>query len=237
MQDITKNLDKLDWHHIEEQMHESGYAHVPRFISGGQSDQLVNMYDQSHLYRKTIAMERYRFGLGEYRYFTYPLPEVIDTLRKGMYPGLSRIANRWMEALKSTDRFPDTMEELQELCRLKGQTKATPLVLKYGEKGHNTLHQDLYGEIFFPIQAVLFLSEPDEDFEGGEFVMTEQRPRAQSKVIVRRPRKGDLMVFTTHSRPVLGNRGYYRVNMKHGVSEVLSGQRYTLGIIFHDAKN
>jgi hypothetical protein len=180
-------------------------------------------------------MERYRFGLGEYKYFNYPLPTIIQTLRETIYPKLSPIANLWMKVLNIDKLFPETFEELQSLCHQNNQRKPTPLILKYGKGGFNTLHQDLYGEVYFPIQTVLFLNEPDEDYTGGEFVLTQQTPRAQSKAIVLKPKKGDMLVFTTNFRPIKGARGYYRVNMKHGVSEVISGERHTLGIIFHEA--
>jgi len=180
-------------------------------------------------------MERYRFGSGEYKYFNYPLPNLIQRIRTGIYPKLAPIANAWFKALNIEKVFPDTHQELLQQCNQNNQLKATVLILKYGKGGHNTLHQDLYGDIYFPIQTVLFLSEPGEDFTGGEFVLTQQTPRAQSKAIVLKPGKGDLLAFTTNFRPVKGTKGYYRANMKHGVSEIHEGERYTLGIIFHDA--
>ncbi|WP_211217498.1 2OG-Fe(II) oxygenase [Segetibacter koreensis] len=180
-------------------------------------------------------MERYRFGLGEYKYFDYPLPGLIQTIKEEIYPKLAPIANKWMNVLHIEKEFPCKFEELQRLCHNNNQTKPTVLILKYGKGGHNTLHQDLYGDIFFPIQMVLFLNEPAEDYLGGEFVLIQQTPRAQSKAIVLQPRKGDMLIFTTNFRPVKGSKGYYRANMKHGVSEVHEGERHTLGIIFHDA--
>ena len=180
-------------------------------------------------------MERYRFGLGEYRYFKYPLPNLIQNIRENIYPKLAPIANKWMEVLNIDQNYPDSFESFQERCQASGQTKPTVLILKYGPGGHNTLHQDMYGDIFFPIQIVLFLNDPEEDYTGGEFVLTQQTPRAQSKAIVLKHGKGDMLIFTTNFRPVKGTKGYYRVNMKHGVSEVHTGNRYTLGIIFHDA--
>jgi hypothetical protein len=180
-------------------------------------------------------MERYRFGLGEYKYFNYPLPGIIEKLRQDIYPKLAPIANNWMRILNIDKQYPATLPELLEQCHQHHQTRATPLILKYGKGGYNTLHQDLYGDIYFPMQLVLFLDEPGTDYEGGEFVLIEQKPRAQSRAIVLKPHKGDMLIFTTNFRPVKGSKGYYRVNMKHGVSEVTSGQRHTLGIIFHDA--
>jgi hypothetical protein len=181
-------------------------------------------------------MERYRFGLGEYKYLQYPLPSIIQTLRKYLYEQLYIVANKWNDVLDMGIRYPSTHHEFLNNCHSNKQSLATPLILKYGEGGHNTLHQDLYGDIFFPLQAVAFLNQPDQDYTGGEFVMTEQVPRAQSKAIVLQPSQGDMLIFTTQFRPKKGVRGYYRVHMKHGVSAVHNGNRHTLGIIFHDAK-
>lgn len=216
-------------------MHERGFALVQKLLTDAECDTLIAGYDNSDLYRKKVVMERYRFGLGEYKYFNYPLPNLLQILRENMYPPLSTIANTWMNALKIDTQFPDNFADLQALCHAQNQTKPTLLILKYGKGGHNTLHQDLYGEIFFPMQVVLFLNETNKDYTGGEFVLTQQTPRAQSKAIVLTPGKGDMLVFTTNFRPVKGSKGYYRVQMKHGVSEVLMGNRHTLGIIFHDA--
>ena len=181
-------------------------------------------------------MERHNFGLGEYKYFNYPLPGIVQELRENIYPNLAPIANNWMRVLNIDQNYPSSLEELMAQCHAQGQTRPTPLILKYEQAGYNALHQDLYGDLFFPMQAVLFLNEPDTDYEGGEFVLVgEQRPRAQSKAIVLKPGKGDLLMFTTNFRPVKGTKGYYRVNMRHGVSEITAGSRYTLGIIFHDA--
>ena len=180
-------------------------------------------------------MERYRFGLGEYKYFQYPLPGLVEDIRRSVYPHLAPVANRWMEALGEKRRYPPEHEALLQVCRDHGQDQPTILILQYGEGGFNTLHQDLYGEVYFPLQLVLFLNEPEEDYTGGEFVLMEQVPRAQSKANVLRPSRGDMLLFTTHSRPARGSRGYYRVHMKHGVSPVHGGKRHTLGIIFHDA--
>jgi hypothetical protein len=232
---IKKNLAKIDWARVAEDMHARGHALVEKVLTAAQCRRLIASYEQPELYRKTITMERYRFGLGEYKYFQYPLPEILQTIRQAVYPKLAPVANQWMEWLRLERRFPETLAELQSLCRDQGQDKPTVLILRYGMGGHNALHQDLYGEIFFPIQLVLFLNEPDEDYTGGEFVLVEQTPRAQSKAIVLRPRRGDMLLFTTNFRPVKSARGFYRAGMRHGVSEVRSGQRHTLGIIFHDA--
>ena len=237
MNNIKEKLSGIDWQILTEGLNQKGYAIVPNLLPDDDCKDLISNYGQSKLYRKTIVMERYRFGLGEYKYFDYPLPGLIQTIRENVYPHLAPIANTWMKVLNIDKQFPDTFPELQTLCHANNQTKPTVLILKYGKGGHNTLHQDLYGEIFFPMQVVLFLNEPDEDFTGGEFVLTQQTPRAQSKAIVLKPKKGDMLIFTTNFRPVKGSKGYYRVNMKHGVSELHNGERHTLGIIFHDALN
>ncbi len=234
---IQERIAATDWQTVAENMHEKGFAIVPQLLSAENCAELIAGYAHPGLYRKTITMERYRFGLGEYKYFNYPLPELLQTIRKEVYPRLAPIANQWMESLHIETQFPGTLDELHQRCREYQQTKPTVLILKYGKGGHNTLHQDLYGDIFFPIQLVLFLNEPGEDYTGGEFVLTQQTPRAQSKAIVLQPCKGDMLLFTTNFRPVKGSKGYYRVNMKHGVSELQEGERHTLGIIFHDAAN
>lgn len=235
MENLKTNLATTDWQSVSESMNEKGFAIIPKILPTEQCDELMQEYNNENLYRKTVVMERYRFGLGEYKYFKYPLPKIIQTLRETIYPKLSPIANLWMKVLNIDKIFPETFEELQSLCHQNNQLKPTPLILKYGKGGFNTLHQDLYGDIYFPMQTVLVLNEPDKDFTGGEFVLTQQTPRAQSKAIVLKPQKGDILIFTTNFRPVKGTRGYYRVNMKHGVSEVISGERHTLGVIFHEA--
>ena len=235
MEDIKTKILNIDWQTITEDMNDKGFAIVINFLSNEQCNEIIDNYTNPNAYRKTVVMERYRFGLGEYKYFNYPLPNLIQTIRKNAYPKLAPIANSWMKVLNIDTKFPDTFQDLQNLCHDNNQLKATVLILKYGKGGHNTLHQDLYGDIYFPIQTVLFLNEPDKDFTGGEFVLTQQTPRAQSKAIVLKPKKGDMLIFTTNFRPVKGTKGYYRVNMKHGVSELHSGERHTLGIIFHDA--
>ncbi|MDQ6478202.1 2OG-Fe(II) oxygenase [Dyadobacter sp. LHD-138] len=235
MNTTSRNLDTIDWQNVSENMNKTGYALLSDMLAPEDCDQLINQYNATQFYRKTIVMERYRFGLGEYKYFQYPLPELIQNIRQSIYPKLAPIANNWMKVLNIPKKFPDTFAALQQLCHENDQTKPTVLILKYGKGGHNTLHQDLYGEIFFPMQLVLFLNEPEIDYTGGEFVLMQQTPRAQSKAIVLKPKKGDILLFTTNFRPVKGSKGYHRVNMKHGVSEIHEGNRYTLGIIFHDA--
>jgi len=235
MTSIQRTLARIDWPRVAENMHAKGYAHVPGVLTAANCRHLIADYGDPKLYRKTITMEQYRFGFGEYKYFTYPLPDILQTIREAVYPHLAPIANQWVQWLGLERRFPPTFIELQSLCHRAGQDKPTVLILRYGEGGHNTLHQDLYGDIFFPMQLVLFLNEPEMDYTGGEFVLIQQTPRAQSKASVLRPRRGDILLFTTNFRPVKGARGFYRAGMRHGVSEVHSGQRHTLGIIFHDA--
>ncbi|WP_160137384.1 2OG-Fe(II) oxygenase [Chryseobacterium sp. c4a] len=237
MTDILQRIQDTDWHSITESMHQNGYAIIPKLLSDEECDTLSLNYDQPDFYRKTVVMARHRFGLGEYKYFNYPLPELLQNLRTHIYPHLALIANNWFKALNIPISFPSEHHSFLEQCHSNNQKKATALILKYGEGGFNTLHQDLYGDIYFPIQIVLMLSDPDKDFTGGEFVLTQQVPRAQSKAIVLKPKKGDILIFTTHFKPEKGVKGYYRVNMKHGVSEVKTGKRYALGIIFHDAAN
>lgn len=234
MEQIKERLAAINYDAIMESMHEKGYCIVPEVLTEAACAQLIQAYHDPELYRKTVVMERYRFGAGEYKYFRYPLPPVITEIRERLYEQLAPVANSWMNALNIDTVYPSTLSGLHDLCRDKNQTLPTVLVLKYGPGGYNTLHQDLYGEVFFPIQLVLFLNDPDIDYGGGEFVLTQQNPRAQSKAIVLRPKKGDMLLFTTNFRPVKGSKGYYRAQMKHGVSE-LWGQRHTLGIIFHDA--
>lgn len=232
---MKQRIEQLDWPKISGELNDNGYALVKGIITDAECNALVQQYDNKDIYRKTINMERYRFGAGEYKYFSYPLPGILEQLRQGIYPKLSPIANNWMKALNIDKQFPVTLGDLLEQCHAKGQTRPTPLILKYWEGGYNTLHQDLYGEVYFPMQLVIFLDQPGKDYAGGEFVLIEQRPRAQSRAIVLKPGKGDMLLFTTNFRPVKGTKGYYRVNMKHGVSEVTKGKRHTLGIIFHDA--
>lgn len=235
MQTVIEKLHSKDWESIAGDLHGKGYAVVTSVLTKKECEQLIAAYNADNTYRKTISMERYRFGQGEYKYFQYPLPALINSIRETVYPYIAPVANKWMEVLNIDKRFPASHPELQALCHAAGQTRPTVLILKYGEGGFNTLHQDLYGEIFFPMQLVLFLNEPGEEYTGGEFVLTEAIPRAQSKANVIQPRRGDMLLFTTNFRPVKGSRGYYRVSMKHGVSPLHSGNRHTLGIILHDA--
>lgn len=235
MKDVTNKINNIDWQNIADDMHGKGFAIVPSFLSEAQCQNLIDQFDNVEGYRKTVVMERYRYGLGAYKYWDYPLPDLVQNLRKQLYPRLVPIANLWMEVLRVDQRFPAEFHELQAQCCAAGQAKPTPLILKYGKGGFNTLHQDLYGNVYFPLQVAFFLSQPGKDYTGGEFVLTQQTPRAQSKAIVLTPQQGDMIIFTTNFRPVKGTKGYFRVNIKHGVSELHSGERYTMGIIFHDA--
>ncbi|HMJ08820.1 MAG TPA: 2OG-Fe(II) oxygenase [Pyrinomonadaceae bacterium] len=228
-------FEEIDWENAADEMHEKGFVQISSVLPEKYCEEFIDSYGRAELYRKTVTMERHRFGQGEYKYFAYPLPELVQTVREEVYPNLAPIANTWAERLNLEMRFPADLAGLQKLCRENGQTKPTPLILKYGKGGFNTLHQDLYGEVYFPMQLAFFLNEPGKDYTGGEFVLTEQVPRAQSKAIVLTPRKGDMIIFTTNFRPVKGTRGHYRASMRHGVSEIHTGERHTLGVIFHDA--
>jgi hypothetical protein len=226
----------LDWQRIEEELSSRGHALLANLVSAPECAAFVAMYDDVSRFRSRVQMERHGYGRGEYRYFDYPLPRRIAELRTSLYRGLAPIANRWAAALRERRRFPASHRELLELCRAHGQTRPTPLVLRYGPDDYNCLHQDLYGDIVFPLQVTILLSDPSRDFTGGEFVLTEQRPRMQSRVEVVPLARGDAVVFPVRHRPVEGRRGTYRVNMRHGVSRLRSGSRHTLGIIFHDAR-
>jgi uncharacterized protein len=213
----------------------NGYAILPNCISKEECLSLVKEYESHAIYRGVIDMERYRFGKGQYKYFSYPLPEFIQRIREQVYPMLVGVANKWMVQLGLEKQYPALHSDLIELCRLKNQLRPTPLILKYEMDGYNTLHQDLYGEIFFPFQMVIALSQSGEDFTGGEFILIEQVPRAQSKAEVIHLNQGDGLLFTTNFKPVKSCKGYYKANIKHGISRVRSGKRFALGIIFHDA--
>ena len=228
-----KDIATLDWNAIYQSLNDKGYAHVQNLISKGECEQLSGLYPENGLYRNVINMQRYRFGKGEYKYFNYPLPIPIQILREELYQPLSAIANEWMQKLSLDITYPEQHQELIETCRAHQQVRPTPLILRYETGGYNTLHQDLYGEVYFPFQVVLALTQSGRDFTSGEFVLTEQIPRAQSKAEVLTPNQGDAIIFTTNFRPVKGTRGFYRANMKHGISEVKSGIRYALGIIFY----
>jgi hypothetical protein len=225
----------MDWGHIQSELDAHGCAVLPQLLEREDCLALRDLYGCEDRFRSRIVMARHGFGRGEYQYFRYPLPETVARLRGALYPPLARIANRWHEALGEEIRYPDTHTEYLARCHKAGQTKPTPLLLQYGPGDYNCLHQDLYGDLVFPLQVACLLSAPGDDFTGGEFVLTEQRPRMQSRAEVVPLRQGDAVVFPVYRRPVTGTRGVYRVNMRHGVSRIRSGSRHTLGIIFHDA--
>lgn len=226
--------DAIDWPATALDLDGQGWAVLPRLLSAAECRQVAGLYAGGGRFRSRVVMARHGFGQGEYQYFAYPLPGLIEGLRGALYPRLAPIANRWHEAMGVAVRFPDHAAFLDR-CHAAGQTRPTPLLLQYGPGDYNCLHQDLYGEHVFPLQVAILLSEPGEDFEGGEFVLTEQRPRMQSRPSVAPLRRGDGVVFAVNQRPVQGSRGFYRTVMRHGVSRVRAGRRHTLGIIFHDA--
>lgn len=225
----------LDWQRVREDLDAQGAAVLDQLLASDECDSLAALYARDELFRSHVVMARHGFGRGEYKYFDYPLPGLVDDLRASLYPFLAPVANAWSDAMHGDVRFPDDHAAFAARCHAAGQTRPTPLLLQYFEGDYNCLHQDLYGEHVFPIQVAVLLSEPSQDFTGGEFVMTEQRPRMQSRPMVVPLRKGDAVAFAVSHRPVQGARGVYRVNMRHGVSRVRSGRRHTLGIIFHDA--
>ena len=229
-----KELNSIDWQQVNTSLNEKGFYQISSLISTVECENLVERYDEP-LYRSIINMERYRFGRGEYKYFNYPLPTVIQTLREQLYPYLAVVANSWAATLGDITQYPPTHSDFIAVCHHQEQQRPTPLILRYDQGGYNTLHQDLYGEIYFPFQVVIILSQEGKDFDGGELVMTEQMPRAQSKATVLTPQQGDAVIFTTNFKPVKGAKGYYRSRMRHGISEIKSGRRHALGIIFHDA--
>ena len=229
-------LDKLDWSAIAASIDTHGCATTGPILPAKLCAELMARYDDDGQFRSRIVMARHGFGQGEYKYFSNPLPESVAGLRTALYPPLAEVANRWNERLGIAQRFPADHGAYLARCHKAGQTRPTPLLLKYGPGDYNCLHQDLYGEHVFPLQVAFLLSDPTEDFTGGEFVLTEQRPRRQSRVEVVPLRQGEGVIFPVHHRPAQGARGTYRVTMRHGVSRLRSGQRMTMGIIFHDAK-
>jgi hypothetical protein len=234
--DLAMRQAALDWSRIAASLDEAGQVVIPKVLSPTECAALARHYEDDRHFRSRVVMARHGFGRGEYKYFTYPLPELVQHLRTALYPPLAEIANRWHEAMGNRSRFPDTLAAFLARCHRAGQTRPTPLLLSYGEGDYNCLHQDLYGEHVFPLQATVLLSKPGDDFAGGEFVLTEQRPRMQSRVEVVPLEQGDAVIFAVNHRPVRGTRGVYRVAMRHGVSRLRRGTRLTLGVIFHDAQ-
>ena len=233
---IAAQVAALDWQRIGVDLDGQGSAVIPQLLNPAECGMLAGLYRQDGIFRSRVVMGRHGFGRGEYRYFSYPLPATVADLRQALYPQLAPVANRWNAAMGIDTRYPARHEDYIARCHAAGQLRPTPLLLQYGVDDYNCLHQDLYGEQVFPLQVAVLLSEPGRDFSGGEFVLTEQRPRMQSRPEVVPLRQGDAVVFAVHHRPVQGTRGVYRVNLRHGVSRLRSGQRHTLGIIFHDAQ-
>jgi uncharacterized protein len=233
--EVQERIAGLDWLRVEADLDAEGSALIERLLTPDECASLAALYPREAAFRSRVVMARHGFGRGEYSYFAYPLPGLVAGLRAAVYPRLAPIANRWHAAMGIGMRFPATHAQFIARCHAAGQTRPTPLLLQYGAGDYNCLHQDLYGEHVFPLQLVILLSQPGRDFEGGEFVMTEQRPRMQSRPVVLPLRQGDAAVIAVHHRPVQGTRGVYRVNLRHGVSRVRAGRRHTAGIIFHDA--
>jgi len=237
MSSILDRIDAIDWSKAEESLSARGYAVTSSILTRQECAEITALYQHDSRFRSQVIMERHRFGVGDYKYFANPLPEIVAAVRTSAYPHLAKVANAWANAFGETKApYPPEHGAFLKLCHKAGQTRPTPLMLHYEAGGYNCLHQDLYGEIAFPLQMVFLLGQRGQDWEGGEFVLVEQLPRAQSKAEVVAADQGQAIIFTTRYRPVKGSRGYYRVNLRHGVSRVHSGTRYTLGIIFHDAK-
>jgi hypothetical protein len=232
---IAVHIAGLDWQAITDELNAHGYAILPGLLTADECAAVAAQYAQPQLFRSRVVMSQHGFGSGEYQYFRYPLPSLIAALRNALYGPLAQIANRWHELMALPDRFPAEHTEFLARCHAAGQQRPTPLLLQYTAGDYNCLHQDLYGDHVFPLQAAVLLSEPGTDFDGGEFVLTEQRPRMQSRVEVVPLKRGDMVIFAVNHRPVQGTRGIYRVNLRHGVSRLRAGARHTLGIIFHDA--
>jgi hypothetical protein len=232
---IVERVRAIDWERTLRDLDDRGSAITEGLLGEAECEALSSLYEKTENFRSRVVMARHGFGRGEYRYFDYPLPAIVGELRTAVYAQLAPLANRWNAAMGIDVRYPSVHEEYIARCHAAGQLRPTPLLLQYGVDDYNCLHQDLYGEHVFPLQLAILLSEPGRDFSGGEFVLTEQRPRMQSRAEVVPLRQGDAVIFAVHHRPVRGNRGVYRVNLRHGVSRLRSGRRHTLGIIFHDA--
>ena len=232
---LAARIGSIDWVDMAKSLDVDGFGSLPGLLSTDECAELVSTYENPDAFRSRVVMARHGFGRGEYQYFSYPLPDLVAGLRHALYPPLSKIANRWHESMDVAARFPEDHEEFLDRCHRAGQVRPTPLLLQYGEGDYNCLHQDLYGEHVFPLQVAILLSRPEKDFTGGEFVLTEQRPRMQSRATVVPLQQGDGVIFAVNNRPVQGVRGSYRVKLRHGVSRIRSGHRHTLGIIFHDA--
>lgn len=232
---IDSRVDNIDWAKLRADLDVQGWAVAPHLLTHMEADSIAGLYNQQQGFRSQVIMSRHGFGRGEYKYFSYPLPPLIQALRTAAYPRLAPIANQWHERMRNEVRFPEDHAAFLERCHRAGQVRPTPLLLEYGPDDYNCLHRDLYGEHVFPIQIAILLDQPGEDFIGGEFVMTEQRPRMQTRAMVLPLRKGDAAIFAVNSRPMRGVRGDYQVKLNHGVSKLYAGKRHTLGVIFHDA--
>jgi uncharacterized protein len=232
---IEARLDVIEWAKVHADLDAQGWAIAPKLLTHAEADSISGLYHQEYGFRSHIIMSRHGFGRGEYKYFSYPLPTLIQSLRAAAYSKLAPIANHWGERMRLPVRFPADHADFLERCHRAGQVRPTPLLLEYAPEDYNCLHRDLYGEHVFPIQIAILLDQPGEDFKGGEFVMTEQRPRMQSRAMVLPLKKGDAAIFAVNSRPMKGVRGDYQVKLNHGVSKLYSGKRHTVGVIFHDA--
>jgi hypothetical protein len=232
---IAHRIAAVDWPAVEDSLDRRGHATLPGVLAPAECAALAALYDDDARFRSRVVMRRHNFGEGEYKYLNYPLPREVEALRQACYPRLAPVANRWRAALRESGQFPPALGDYLAHCHAAGQTRPTPLILRYEAGGYNCLHQDLYGELVFPLQMTVLLSAPGRDFTGGEFLLVEQRPRAQSKGEVVQLGLGDAVIFAVRHRPVQGTRGPYRVTLRHGVSRIVSGKRLTLGVIFHDA--
>lgn len=233
---IAKRVEDLDWSRIARDLDERGYSVTPRLLSEDECDELKGLFGEEDRFRNVIDMRRLRFGSGVYKYFDDPLPEAVQGLRGAFYPPLSKVANDWAQKLGAKEAYPDALEEFLERCHESGQTRPTPLILRYEEGDYNALHQDVYGEVGFPFQILTVLSQREEDYTGGELLLVTQRPRAQSIGEAITLGQGEVLIFPNKHRPVEGKHGHYRVNVRHGVSPLRSGERYALGVIFHDSE-
>lgn len=233
---LHQRIVNLDWNYLYKQLYSQGFAILPKVLTQEECEQLIHEYDQAELFRSKISMQRYSFGQGEYQYYQYPLPNIIESLRQSLYPALAPVANDWASMLNMSENYPLELDKYLHYCHEKEQIRPTPLILKYTENDYNCLHQDLYGDIQFPLQAVFVLNQKGLNFEGGEFVLVEQRPRRQSKAEVIELNQGEGIIFSVSSYPVKSTRGFSRFILRHGVSKVRKGHRYAMGIIFHDAK-
>jgi hypothetical protein len=236
MTPLRTRIDRADWTRALEDVDASGWARLPALLTPVECRDLVASYDDERRFRSTIDMERYRFGRGQYRYFSYPLPTTVQSLRERCYPRLQPLAQAWTQRLRGERAYPDTLAEFLAACRSAGQSRPTPLLLRYAPGDYNCLHQDVYGDVAFPLQMSLMLSQRGRDYDGGEIVLVEQRPRAQSRAFALELERGDALIFTNRMRPVHGARGWYAAQMRHGISPLLRGSRFVLGVIFHDAR-